>query len=130
MCALDQARFGLLFLNDGTWEDQQILPESWSAVATVNQVPKGLDLAATDRNDLDGRGTYGYNWWVINKAEGASPVDAYYTSGLNHNVCLVVPEWDMVIVRMGMDGNPEYGKHLLYSELLQRLAPGIAVGAQ
>lgn len=49
---------------------------------------------------------------------------AYYTSGLNHNVCLVVPEWDMVIVRMGMDGNPAAGKQAVYTELLERLVPG------
>ncbi len=126
MCAIDQARFGLLYLNDGYWEGQKILPEGWVAVATVNQVPKEIGLADTDRRSIDGRGIYGYNWWVINKQDGISPVAAYYTSGLNHNVCLVVPEWDMVIVRMGVDGNPEYGKHRLYSELLQRLAPGIA----
>lgn len=126
MCAADQARFGLLFLNDGLWDGQQVLPEGWVKEATVNQVPKTLALADTDRKATDGRGIYGYNWWIINAADGVSPVDAYYTSGLNHNVCLVIPDWDMVIVRMGVDGNPEYGKHRLYSELLQRLDPGIS----
>lgn len=126
MCAADQARFGLLFLNDGLWDGQQVLPEGWVKEATVNQVPKTIALADTDRKATDGRGIYGYNWWVINAADGVSPVDAYYTSGLNHNVCLVIPDWDMVIVRMGIDGNPEYGKHRLYSELLQQLDSGIS----
>jgi CubicO group peptidase (beta-lactamase class C family) len=126
MCAADQARFGLLYLNDGEWKGKQLLPEGWVKEATVNQVPKSLALADTDRKATDGRGIYGYNWWVINAADGVSPVDAYYTSGLNHNVCLVIPAWDMVIVRMGVDGNPEYGKHRLYSELLQRLNTGIS----
>jgi CubicO group peptidase (beta-lactamase class C family) len=127
MCAADQARFGLLFLNDGVWKGQRILPEGWVKEATVSQVSKDLALADTDRKATDGRGIYGYNWWVINAADGISPVDAYYTSGLNHNICLVIPAWDMVIVRMGIDGNPEYGKHRLYSELLQRLAGGVRV---
>jgi CubicO group peptidase (beta-lactamase class C family) len=126
MCAADQARFGLLFLNNGLWGDQQILPQGCVKEATVNQVPKTLALADTDRKATDGRGIYGYNWWIINAADGVSPVDAYFTSGLNHNVCLVIPAWDMVIVRMGIDGNPEYGKHRLYSELLQRLNSGIS----
>ncbi len=127
MCALDQARFGLLFLNDGVWNGKQLLPRGWVAKATVNQVPKTINLGDTDRKGTDGRGIYGYNWWVINAADGVSPVNAYFTSGLNHNVCLVVPAWDMVIVRMGVDGNPEAGKHLVYSELLGRLAGGVAL---
>ena len=120
MCAADQARFGHLYLNDGVWNGKRILPEGWVAQATTNQVPQNLELADTDRKSTDGRGIYGFNWWVINE-----PVHAYYTSGLNHNVCLVVPEWDMVIVRMGVDGNPEAGKHTVYSGLLERLRPGI-----
>jgi len=125
MCAEDQARFGLLFLNDGVWNGKRILPADWVAEATVNQVARSLDLGNTDRKATDGRGIYGYNWWVINAADGVSPVNAYYTSGLNHNVCLVVPAWDMVIVRMGVDGNPAAGKHKVYSELLSRLEPGV-----
>jgi CubicO group peptidase (beta-lactamase class C family) len=121
MCALDQARFGLLFLNDGVWNGKRLLPEGWVEKATTNQVSKTIKLADSDYKKPDGRGIYGFNWWVID-----TPVHAYYTSGLNHNVCLVVPEWDMVIVRMGVDGNPEAGKHKVYSELLRRLAPGIA----
>ncbi len=120
MCAADQARFGHLFLNDGVWDGKRVLPEGWVAQATTNQVPKTLGLANTGRKSTDGRGIYGFNWWVIN-----APVKAYYTSGLNHNVCLVVPEWDMVIVRMGVDGNPEAGKHAVYMGLLERLAVGV-----
>ena len=120
MCAADQARLGHLFLNDGVWKGKRILPEGWVREATVNQVPSSLALADTDRKNTDGRGVYGYNWWVIN-----APVHAYYTSGLNHNVCLVVPEWDMVIVRMGVDGNPEAGKHVVYTQLLELLQSGV-----
>lgn len=127
MNALDHARFGHLFLNDGRWAGKQILPEGWADRAMVNQVSADLAMGDTDRNSTDGRGIYGYNWWVINKGEDA-PVAAAFTSGLNHNVCLVVPEWNLVLVRMGVDGNPEaLSKHELYGELLRRLAPGIDV---
>ena len=125
MSASEQARFGLLMLNDGYWDGQRILPEGWVAAATVNQVPNELALGDTDRKATDGRGVYGYNWWIINAGTDA-PVAAAFTSGLNHNVCLVIPAWDMVIVRQGTDGNPEYGKHRLYSELLGLLADGVS----
>lgn len=125
MSAEDHARLGLLYLNDGMWGARRVLPAGWVDRATRVQVPTELPVADTDRRTTDGTGIYGYNWWVINAADGISPVDAYYTSGLNHNVCLVVPAWDLVLVRAGTDGNPEIGKHRLYSELLRRLAPGV-----
>ncbi|MEL7162633.1 MAG: hypothetical protein AAFN92_17885, partial [Bacteroidota bacterium] len=125
MNALDHARFGHLYVNAGKWNGEQILPAGWVKKSTRNQVPLDLPPADNDRADTEGRGIYGYNWWIINKGKDA-PVAGAFTSGLNHNVCLVVPEWDMVIVRMGVDGNPEgITKHAVYSEVLRRLAPGV-----
>ena len=124
MSASEQARFGLLYLNDGRWNGEQLVPAEWVRASTNNQVPESLALGDTDRKSTDGRGTYGYNWWVIPEGEGHPA--AAYTSGLNHNVCLIVPEWDLVIVRMGVDGNPEAGKQVVYTELLRRLAGGMA----
>ena len=120
MSAAEQARFGLLMLHDGVWDGERLLPEGWVAEATRNQVPGDIAIGETDRKRTDGRGKYGYNWWVINEGTDA-PVAAAFTSGLNHNVCLVVPAWDLVLVRQGVDGNPELGKHRLYSEFLRIL---------
>ncbi|MEM9525283.1 MAG: serine hydrolase [Bacteroidota bacterium] len=125
MSASEQARFGHLVLNQGNWNGEQLAPADFLAAATKNQVSKNLDLGDTDRKSTDGRGIYGYNWWVINKGSDA-PVAGAFTSGLNHNVCLIVPEWGMVFVRTGVDGNPRISKHKLYSELLRRLTPGIS----
>ena len=124
MSAQEQARFGLLYLNNGRWRDQQLVPEDWVRAATTNQVPPTLALGDTDRASTDGRGTYGYNWWVI--PAGDDHPAAAYTSGLNHNVCLIVPDWDMVVVRMGVDGNPAAGKQYVYTELLRRLAKALS----
>ncbi len=124
MSASEHARFGLLVLNEGRWREEQLIPADYLWAATSNQVPAHIALPKTGREDTDGRGIYGYNWWVINEGKDA-PVAAAFTSGLNHNVCLIVPEWDMVIVRMGVDGNPAMSKHKVYSEVLRRLAAGI-----
>ena len=123
MSAQEQARFGLLYLNGGRWKGEQLVPAEWVAAATSNQVPADLALGDTDRRDTDGRGTYGYNWWII-PATDEHPAAAY-TSGLNHNVCMIVPDWDMVVVRMGVDGNPGAGKQVVYSELLRLLGGGV-----
>ena len=54
-----------------------------------------------------------------------TPPRTYYASGLNHNVCFVIPEWSMVIVRMGTDGNPPEDKHVIWNEFLKRLGKGV-----
>lgn len=124
MSASEQARFGLLMLNEGNWKGRQLVPADFVSQATTNQVTDAVKLADTDRKGTDGVGRYGFNWWIINQGTDA-PVAGAFTSGLNHNVCLIVPEWNLVLVRMGIDGNPEKPKWEVYAEVLKQLAPGI-----
>ena len=128
---LDLARFGHLFLNEGNWAGEQLLDSAWVRQAMRAQVPASLALADTDRQDLDGRGLYGFNWWTngVNAGGERSMPDAppglYYASGFNNNMCFVIPEWDMVVVRMGEDGNPPEGKIPAYNGFFRELAKAV-----
>ena len=108
--AREMARFGLLFLNRGNWNGRQLVPASWVAEATRLQVPAAMPWAHPE-SGIDGRGCYGFNWWVNGiKPDGArklpaAPEGMFWASGFNNNKCFVVPEWDMVVVRLGLDGN-------------------------
>ncbi len=121
------ARFGHLFLNEGNWDGQQLIPRTWVEEATRARVPEDLPVAPTDRSGTRGSGSYGYNWWVTGGLSPLPDVPArtYYASGLNHNVCFVVPEWEMVFVRMGDDRNPPEGKHIVWNEFLKRFSGAI-----
>ncbi|WP_044239456.1 serine hydrolase domain-containing protein [Flexithrix dorotheae] len=127
MSAKDLARMGHLYLNKGNWNGNQVLPKDWVANATTNQVPTNVPVAETDRKSTDGTGAYGYNWWVNGSAAGGkfampdSPERTYYMSGLNNNVCFVIPEWNLVFVRMGVDGNPPEGKYWVYNKFIGKL---------
>jgi CubicO group peptidase (beta-lactamase class C family) len=129
--ALNLARFGHLFLNEGRWAGRQIIASEWVHAATRAQVSSNLPVADTDRRDAVGSGVYGFNWWVNGRgADGTrllpdAPPGTYYAAGLNHNLCVVIPEWDMVIVRMGVDGNPPEGHAPVLNTFLRRL--GMAV---
>jgi CubicO group peptidase (beta-lactamase class C family) len=118
------ARFGWLFLNHGRWQDRQLIAANWVAQATSSQVPADLPLAPTDRASLDGRGVYGFNWWLNGiKADGQrafphAPAGAFYASGLHNNHCWVVPEWNLVFVRMGRDERQAPGAYDRFFELL------------
>ena len=95
--ARDWARFGLLYLKDGVWQGERILPEGWvkySATPTPT-APKG---------------NYGAHWWLNagTSAEPESrpmptlPADLYFASGHEGQFVIVVPSRDVVIVRMGL----------------------------
>jgi len=117
------ARWGWLFLNDGNWNGRQLISREWIKAATSVQVPASVHLADTERKDIAGPGYYGFNWWINAagpngkmKLPGA-PGGIYFASGANNNKCFVIPEWNMVIVRMGQDGNLKdndtvYGKFI------------------
>ena len=52
MTARDMARFGLLFLREGEWDGEQIVPRDW------------VRDSVTSYSDAGGSGGYGYMWWV------------------------------------------------------------------
>ncbi len=109
--AKDLARWGWLFLNEGKWDGKQLISKKWVKLATSVQVPLSIPVADTDRSYIVGPGCYGFNWWVNGKkADGdrklpGAPEGCYFASGANNNRCFVIPEWNMVVVRMGTDGN-------------------------
>ncbi len=109
-----RAVFGHLMLNRGNWMGRQLTPAEWIEQATKVQVPAVLPLGHPE-SDIPGPGTYGFNWWVngINpdgarKWPGVSP-RVYAASGHNNNVMFVIPDWNMVIVRFGLDASGEGG---------------------
>lgn len=48
----DMARFGLLYLNEGRWEDKQLLPEKWVVDSLTPHI------------ESDWTAGYGYQWWI------------------------------------------------------------------
>ncbi len=82
----DMARFGLLFLNQGKWEDQQLISEDWIKKAILPSKPNV---------------NYGYMWWLNKKGdrhwEGLSE-DIYYAAGFGGNYIVIDRENDLVVV--------------------------------
>ena len=84
--AQDFARFGLLYIRDGVWEDQRLLPEGWVDYAR-NPTPQ-----PTDTEELG----YGAHWWLGIAGDGSFSANGYEGQ---YTVC--VPDLDLVIVRHG-----------------------------
>ncbi len=80
------ARFGLLFLNRGQWDKEQVLSAAWVREATA---------PSQDLNK-----SYGYLWWnnTTDKWPGV-PSDAYAALGAFDNDMLIVPSLDLIVIR-------------------------------
>jgi CubicO group peptidase (beta-lactamase class C family) len=106
--AREMARFGHLFLNRGNWQGRQLISEAWIDAATRVQVPLSVPLGHPE-SGIAGPGMYGFNWWVNGRKPNGKlkwpgvPDDAYAASGHNNNDMFVIPSWNMVIVRLGLD---------------------------
>jgi CubicO group peptidase (beta-lactamase class C family) len=89
--ARDWARLGNLYLQDGVWNGERILPEGYSEfVRTV------APAWAADNNPV-----YGAFFWLNNLGSFPVPTSAYYMSGAGGQTTLIVPSHDLVVVRLG-----------------------------
>lgn len=90
--ARDLARFGQLYVQDGVWEGQRILPEDWRAFVSTPSGPQ----------PPTGAFGYGATFWVMNRSPGV-PADAFAAFGNRGQYVVIVPSRNVVIVRRGED---------------------------
>ncbi len=87
----DWARLGNLYLQDGVWNGERILPEGYvTFVSTL--APAWV---------ADKRPVYGGFFWINGAGELPVPREAYYMSGAGGQTTLIVPSHDLVVVRLG-----------------------------
>jgi CubicO group peptidase (beta-lactamase class C family) len=89
--ARDWARLGNLYLQDGVWNGERILPEGYAKFVST--------LAPAW--EADKRPIYGAFFWINGDGTFPVPKDAYYMSGAGGQTTLIIPSHDLVIVRMG-----------------------------
>jgi CubicO group peptidase (beta-lactamase class C family) len=86
--ARNWARIGLLYLNDGVWSGERLLPEGWTKFVST-PAPAWKDS------------TYGAMVWVNASGVWNLPKDAFAFRGAGGQDTYVVPSLDLVVVRMG-----------------------------
>jgi len=87
----DWARLGNLYLQDGVWNGERILPEGYAKfVSTVAPA-----WAA------DGRPVYGGFFWINGTEAFPIPKEAYYMAGAGGQSTIIIPSHDLVVVRLG-----------------------------
>lgn len=96
----DMAKIGWLYLNNGRWDDQQIISEKWIKDSTQKHFNATL---------FDG---YGYQWWI-------SPDKFYVAVGYGGQFIFVVPKKNMVVVFTStLEGNDFFIPENLLNEFI------------
>ena len=99
--AIDFARLGVLFLNQGRWEEKQILSADWVRQSTQPYFPQTSQPYYSDWfASLPGRAYYGVMWWGMTR--DASSYD-FAAEGDKGQFIYVCPKKKLVIVRNGID---------------------------
>lgn len=95
--ARDYARFGLLYYNNGKWNNEQLLPEDW-VKATVQ--PSAADTLQH----------YGYQFWLngfdknnpLQRWYPDVPADMYFADGFGGQDIYIIPSKKLIVVRLGL----------------------------
>lgn len=106
--ARSMARFGILALNNGRWNQEQVIEQSFF-----------VESISTSQNINP---SYGYLWWLNGKTsymipgeqtvyQGSlipnAPADMYAAMGANDQRLYVIPGKKMVVIRMGEASDPD-----------------------
>ena len=114
LSARDLAKFGFLYLNNGYWNGQSIVSESWVKESTGQQI-QSLS------HPIYGKFGYGYQWWV-KKVDDCNSFRAW---GRRGQFIAVVPKLDLVIVVTSKTAQPHPPTSIHYNPLFDLVAAAV-----
>jgi len=109
--ARDMAKFGQMYLNNGKWHGEQVIPEDWVSTSS-------------DRLMKTRSGAYGYQWWLRSYTVDGQRIDSYYAHGRSGQYIAVFPELDMVVVSTAQNYSRGWTK-LFYRMVEKNILPAI-----
>lgn len=104
----DWAKFGILYLNKGNWNGEQLFDADW------------VDYITTPTAHSDG--TYGGHFWL--NAEGKYPdvpKDLYSANGYQGQHVFIIPSKDLVVVRTGLAESPDFDVNGFLREVIKAI---------
>ena len=113
MTSRDFARFGLLYMQHGMWDGEQVVPAAW------------VDASLMPAPTYNG---YGYQWWLAGKTDSSLPPDRSWRTDTTDSSSMSMPSLDLVVVRNGhydkFDGPPIAEPQLFLRYPSDGLTPG------
>ena len=114
---MDMQKFGILFLNHGMWNGQQLLSQSWVDTSWTAYMNTGAGVTP-------GYNNYGWFWW--HRSDWGTEV--HWTDGWRGQFIVDMPEYDAVF---SMTADIETGDEAadLATLMTQYVVPSLAEGA-
>ncbi len=117
--ARDWARFGLLYLNDGIWGSERLLPEGW------------VEYSSTPAIGAE-RGEYGAQFWLNAGAPGNPenrmypnvPADLFWADGYEGQNVFIIPSKNLVVVKLSQSSGNYLDDNKFLSEIISALPEG------
>ncbi len=114
MNALDFAKFGQLYKNNGIWKGKQILDKNW--------IKKSFTNYFADNKDFEG---YGYLFWRKVYKVGYKNFESYQSSGNGGNKIIIFKEIPLVIVITAKAYNKPYAHSQVDKIVQEYLLPAV-----
>ena len=90
-CGRDWARLGNLYLQDGVWNGERILPER------LREIRQHTSTCLGGRQTPNLRRIF----WINGLGQYPVPRESYYMAGAGGQTTMIVPSHDLVVVRLG-----------------------------
>ena len=105
--ARDYAKFGYLYLRDGVWDGERLLPEGWVDMTRTPPPGGPVDF-------------YGAGFWLTPAGEGA-----FYAQGHEGQTIWISPAQDLIIVRLALmeENDANWNADLEWNRALTRAFP-------
>ena len=104
----DYARFGLLYLHNGNWLGEQVLPENWISLTT--QPARGSN------------GKYGALLWLNLSGEFPGvPADLFYCDGYDGQFIFIIPSLQLVVARSGCSPGNSFNEKKFLKEITEAI---------
>ncbi|WKY46578.1 serine hydrolase [Eubacteriaceae bacterium ES3] len=122
--AIDLAKFGRLYLNDGLWNDKSILSDRWIKESVVSDSIKAKSYYKYYQDKPWGRwfdtgkGYYKYLWWGYRADE---ETDDYFAMGILGQFIYISPRKKTIVVRLGK----QWGISGWWPTIIKELIDGI-----
>jgi CubicO group peptidase (beta-lactamase class C family) len=111
----DVAKFGLLYLRQGRWANEQLVSKVW----VEESFEEHVDLRYLGRPYITG---YGYLWRIMRPdPDGEQGIPIYMARGAMGQYIFIIPEHQMVVVSTGRNRDSKSGDavRFLYSHILE-----------
>jgi len=116
LVARDFLKFGMLFLNHGQWNKQQIISKQW--------IDHSTQIQYQFKNPSSFAKGYGYYWWLTEFKYKNHTHEGFMAAGNGGQFCIVIPDLNLVFVTYASNYNKP-NKHqqplLMMNHILQAI---------